>query len=595
MKNATIKTVCYSYRLMYQSGRWAFIGHILVSTLLSLYALLNVNLLKLVIDAVMGDMASQSMAYVFAGFYILSLILVESLNGLKKILWDYTFDQARNSFVMQVYEKLIGMPMVYVDSDKGRDDVDDVVWLADQVANFAYDIWDCVAVFLNFALVFTTLVAFHAGLTLSALCLVIPSVIGNLIFSRKMDKMHRKMAPDARKIRYYRWMLTDSAPAKDVRMYNLADDIKRRFEEEKKIYLDSYKALDWRHMFLTILTEILKYSGEILFSAAAIWMAVKGQITIGEMTLYIGYIAIASSSFQKLVEHVCNIRFNLNKQMERIFAYFRLPSGLEGHTGSRRLEQFETLEFDNVYFKYPTSEEYILKGVSFAIRKGDRVSLVGINGAGKSTIIKLMLGLYEIESGCIRINNYPIQEYDICDVRKLFSVLFQSYAQYAFTLRENIGLSDLKRMADEWGMQEAMEQSGVSEFFDRFHNGLDTYVSKKFTDDGVELSKGQYQRLALCRTYFKKAQFIIFDEPSAALDAEAEDRIFSNFEKLARNKTSIMISHRISGSRVANKILVLDQGVIAECGTHEELVQKDGIYSQLYHLQKRKYTEGVSL
>lgn len=596
MKNATIKTTCFCYGLMYRSSKCAFVGHILVSTFISLYSLLNVNLLKFIIDALTSDRYSNNMAYVFLVIYILSLIMMEALIGLKKVLWDYTYARARDKFVEQVYGKLIKMPMVYVDSDKGRDDVDDVVWMADQVANMAYDIWDCVLVLLNFCLVFSTLAMFHIGYTLIALCLIFPSVIGNLMFSRKSDQLRRKKAPDARKIRYYRWMLTDSAAAKDVRMYNLADDLKERFEEEKRIYLDSYKALDWSRMFVSIFTEVLKYGGEILFSAASIWMAVQGRITIGEMTLYIGYIAIASRSFQSFVGCVCNIRFNLNKQMERVFAYFDMPNGLETCAGTRKLKQFQSLEFDKVYFKYPTSDEYVLKGVSFAINRGDKVSLVGINGAGKSTIIKIMLGLYEIESGVIRINNHPMQEYDIHDVRRMFSVLFQSYAQYSFTLRENIGLSDLERMEDGKGMQVAMEQSGVSEFYDKFHNGLDTFVSKKFADDGIELSKGQYQRLALCRTYFKDAQFIIFDEPSAALDAEAEDQIFKNFEKLAGDKTGIMISHRISGSRVANKVFVLDDGVIAESGTHHELVQKkDGIYAGLYNLQKRKYTTGVNL
>lgn len=197
--------------------------------------------------------------------------------------------------------------------------------------------------------------------------------------------------------------------------------------------------------------------------------------------------------------------------MERVFAYFARPGGLEDNKGTRGLEEFQSLEFDKVYFKYPASDEYVLKGASFIIHKGDKVSLVGINGAGKSTMIKIMLGL-----------------------------------------------SDLGRMNDEGSMKEAMHRSGVMNFFSAFYDGFDTYITKKFTDDGAELSKGQHQRLS-------------------------------------QDKTGIMISHRISGSRLVGKILVLDGGIIAECGTHEELIKKkEGIYANLYARQKNKYKTGGS-
>ncbi len=589
-KIATIKTTCYCFRLMFESSGWAFIMHLMVSTIITLYALFNVNVLKIIIDALTKASVEPKQIYIYVGIYILLLVLMETLNGIQKILWDYTYDKARNLFVERVYGKLINMPMEYVDSDKGRDDVDDVVWMADQVANIAYDIWGCIAMIINFLLAFFTLANFNLIYTIVALLLIVPSIMGNLVFTRKADKLRREKAPDARKIRYYRWMLTDSAAAKDVRMYNIADDIKLRFEEEKKIYLDSYKELDWKRMVTLSVSGILKYGGEIIFSTMVIWMAVHGQITIGQLTLYIGYIAIVSQSFQNIVGSCSNIKFNLNKQMERVFEYFQRPNGLENSCGIRKLQEFKSLEFDDVYFKYPTADEYVLKGISFVINKGDRVSLIGVNGSGKSTIIKIILGLYEIQSGTVRINGYPLQEYDIHDVRKMFSVLFQSFAQYSFTVREVIGFSDLNRISDEKGMKEAMEESGFTMPADKFNKGMDTYITKKFDDRGVELSIGQHQKLALCRTYFKNAPFLIFDEPSAALDAKAEEQIFQNIEKLSQDKTSIMISHRISGSRKANKILVLDQGVIAESGTHDELVIKqNGIYSAMYTIQKKKY------
>lgn len=275
--------------------------------------------------------------------------------------------------------------------------------------------------------------------------------------------------------------------------------------------------------------------------------------------------------------------------MERLFAFLAIKTTIRSF--SRSLEGFESLAFENVYFKYPHTEKYVLSGVSFRMNKGDKLSIVGVNGSGKSTIVKLMLGLYEIESGQILINGYPMTDYDIKDVRKLFSALFQSFVQYPLTLRENIALSDLDRMNNDDEIETALKQSGVQEELEpKLQNGLDSFMTRKFDDKGTALSKGQWQKIALSRAYFKNSSIIIFDEPSAALDAEAEDRIFRNFESISEGKSGIMISHRISSARISNKIIVLDGGKITEQGTHDELVALDGLYAKLYNLQREKYT-----
>ncbi len=344
-----------------------------------------------------------------------------------------------------------------------------------------------------------------------------------------------------------------------------------------------------RQYFPIFWFEIVKYGGEAVFYIYSVILAYRGHITIGELTLYFGYMALVSGSFHKLAGFAGNLKANTAGQMERVFAFLAHPSETEG-SHIRDVDGFESLEFDNVYFQYPTAGEFVLRGVSFTIRKGEKVSLVGVNGAGKSAIIKLILGLYRISAGTIRLNGYDVNEYDIRDVRRLFSVMFQNYARYSLTLRECIGLSDTDRLEDVHAMMEAMEKSGVAGFYDRFDSGLDSYVTKQFSDDGVELSGGQHQKLALCRTYFKDAPFYIFDEPSAALDAEAEDRVLQNFARISDGKTGIIISHRLSSSRMTDKVIVLDGGVVVETGSHEELMSKGGIYAELFTMQKKKYT-----
>ena len=589
MKGSVLKSIKYCVSLMLDSCRPFFIGHIVVSTMISLYAILNINLLKYIIDELSGGGGDASRAYVFAFIYLASFLLLEALNGIKKVLWDYTFDKGRNSFREQVYSKLIDMPLEYVDSEKGRDEIDDVAWMADTVANMAYDCWEGVAVFINFAVPFAALARYNMWLTLFMLLLVIPTNIANIVFNRKADNLRRANASAVRKTDYYRWMLSDGEAAKDIRMYNLSEPIKKRYEDEKNRYLKSGRKLDIRRMAVLVSSELVKYGAEAVFYLYVVLMAYRGDITIGELTLYFGYIALVSGSFHRLADYAGNLKANTSGQLERVFAFLAHPAEATG-SQMRDIAGFESLEFDNVYFKYPTADEYVLRGASFTINKGERVSLVGVNGAGKSTVIKLILGLYQIDAGTIRLNGYNVNEYDVREVRRLFSVMFQNYARYSLTLRECIGLSDIGRLDDTGAMMEAIEKGGAAGFYDKFGSGLDSYVTKQFSDDGVELSGGEHQKLALCRTYFKNAPFYIFDEPSAALDADAEDRLLQNFAGLSEGKTGIIISHRLSSSRMADKIIVLDGGVAAETGSHEELMAKGGMYAKLFTMQKNKYT-----
>lgn len=589
MKGSILKSIKYCFNLMFNSSRTVFVGHIIVSTVISLYAIFNINLLKYIIDSLSGTGINAGKAYAFAFIYLASFILLEALNGIKKVLWDYTFDKGRNSFLKQIYKKLVSMPLEYVDSEKGRNEVDDVVWMADPVANMAYDCWEGVAMFINFAVPFVVLIMYNVWTTITVLLLIIPAVIANIVFDKRTDALRRNNAAAVRKTNYYGWMLSDVKAAKDVRMYNLSEPLKERYEEEKNKYLKLIKKLDMRRMVVLIFSELVKYSGEAVFYIYSIILAFRGIITIGELTLYIGYISLLSSSFRSLIGYVGNLKVNFARQLERVFEFLIHPSETNGNH-KRDMINFESLEFDNVYFKYPSADEYVLRGVSFTIDSGDRVSLVGVNGAGKSTVIKLILGLYNISSGMIRLNGYNINEYDIRDVRKIFSVMFQNYARYSLTLRECIGLSDIDRIDDTNALFASMMESGVSEFYEKFTHGLNTYITKQFSDDGVELSGGQHQKLALCRTYFKDAQFYIFDEPAAALDADAEDRVLQNFSRISDGKTGIIISHRLSSCKMTNKIIVLDGGVITETGSHEDLMLLDGVYAKLFTMQKNKYT-----
>ena len=265
---------------------------------------------------------------------------------------------------------------------------------------------------------------------------------------------------------------------------------------------------------------------------------------------------------------------------------FENISCFEEHSGNKKITDFRSLEFKNVSFKYPGNDEYILKDLSFRINKGEKIVIIGINGSGKTTIVKIMLGLYQLNSGSILINDENINNYCIDDVRKLFSVLFQDFLSYPLTIKENVVLSNIENINDDYHIEFALKQSGSNDFLQGV--SLDRHITREFDDEGIELSKGQKQKLALARTYFKKSPILIFDEPSAALDVEAENHVFNSFETLPGNTTGIMITHRIVNLK-DSRILVLNNGYIAESGTHQQLLDKNGIYAHMYLLQKKKY------
>ncbi len=588
--NKFVEPLKYSIALIYRSSGLLIVWLFFLSLLLSSLSIFGVFAIKYIINIVCDSNVQIKKILLWIILYVLSLIVISVISFLQQLLYDVVFKKAEHLYDCEICGKRSVLSMAEIDSSKGRDKQDDVMYCKTAVV---YSIRNLIKVFSKlyiFFVSFIILLSFNKFFSILFLCLTIPGIILNQIFDKKAENIRIKQAPDVRKFHYYRWMLTDAWPAKDVRMYDLTDYIKKRYDDEKQRYINANKKLDKDKLRGKLFTEGLRRLGECLFVVFVVNMAIKGEISIGDVTLYVGLAHLVGNSFQDMLWITIYTFTRLNKISNRVIEFFSIKTD-ENCFHKRKLDGFKSLTFNNVYFKYPYTEKYVLTGVSFTLNKGDKLSIVGINGSGKSTIIKLMLGLYEIESGQILINGYPMSDYDIRDVRKLFSALFQSFVQYPLTLRENIALSSLERIDDSDEIESVLRQSGVYEDIKpKLENGLDSFMTRKFDDKGTELSKGQWQKIALSRAYFKNAPIIIFDEPSAALDAEAEDRIFKNFESISDGKTGIMISHRISSARMSNKIIVLDGGKITEQGSHEELVSLNGLYAKLYNLQREKYT-----
>ena len=584
-----IKSFIYSWKMIWEVNHFSMIVYIGLQMLITSILLLQTYIFGLLLNnIILGDIAKiTSSAFTYFILLILFFILSSTNRYLKKRI-DANSSKHFNDIIAN---KLNSLPLSFIDSSEGRDLSDYAdrceVFVCDEIP---FGIFTIIKEIYAFVISIVVLLQLNVWFVILYLLLTIPGIILNYVFDRKAEKFRQEYSADRRKMLYYRWMLVDATPAKDIRMYNLTDDIKQRYNDEYSKYYTQKKQLDKKLLVFSFLTELLRRSGEITMFVYIIYHALIGSISIGDIAMYTGYVITSANSFYHAVSQFIGYVFYACRFIMPEYFKFLSIACPDDVSSDIRLSSFETLEFKNVYFKYPLSTEYILKGVSFQINQGDKISLIGINGSGKTTIVKLMLRLYEVDAGEILINGINITRYDIKDIRRIFSVLFQSFVKYPLSLRDNIALSDYQRVYNDEEITQSLKQSGIyDELSDNLNNHLDTKMTRRFSDDGIELSGGQWQKIALSRAYFKNSEILIFDEPSASLDAEAEDRIFNNFAKISNGKTGIMISHRVSSARMATQIIVLDEGKIIEIGTHEELIENNGVYAKLFNLQKNKY------
>lgn len=531
---------------------------------------------------------SEKEITLYLAFFFSAAVLSLFTGNLSRYVASTLADKTGREYDRRILRKLNELPLSVIDTSKGRDLIDNVQnfkGLATSVFSDALGIFSSI---YSFIIAFAAIFVYNPLFAIIFVVLTIPGIIVDSYFYKKNTDLAMNGVMDTRKFNYYKWMLVDLWPGRDVRMYDLTEPILKRHVEEMDKYINKRKKLADAGLRSGLGSEFIKRSGEVVFTVFVIVQAFQGVITIGEVALYIGFALGICESFAAAARAVADMFIVTAPHMSWLFEFFDIP-GVNITDKSSDVKSFESIEFKDVYFKYPLQENYVLKGVSFKLNKGERMSIVGINGAGKSTIIKLILGLYEIESGEILLNGHPIGEYNTKDLHALFSVMFQQYVQYPLSLRENVALSAVESLNDDERILAALKQSSAPEFL--FSN-IDVNMTRQFDDKGVELSKGQWQSVALSRVFFKDAPVLIFDEPAVSLDAEAEDYILDNYMKLSSQKTGIMISHRIYGAKFSTKIIVLQDGKITECGTHDELVEKNGFYCELYNLQKSKYMNG---
>ncbi len=420
--------------------------------------------------------------------------------------------------------------------------------------------------------------------------LAIPGGVINFIYRKKYFNYVRHRSKDRRQLNYYSDIMVDKNMAKEIRILGLADTFTQHYKSIFARYFKGLKRIFWQEGLWNLgINFVVTLANAVLFVWVA-YMVFEGKLMIGDYSLYTGalnsiisgasVIISTSATIYEGTLFIDNLIDFMNMKRE-IKSISQVPVSPVRHVG-------HTIEFKGVSFAYPGTERKVLSDINITFNAGETVMLVGLNGAGKTTLIKLLMRLYDPTSGVILLDGRDIREYDTESLYKIFGIIFQDFGKYAVSVRENIQFGNVER-DDDSAILDAARQSDADSFIKKLPDGYATPLMRFFEENGIELSIGQWQKLSIARAFYSDSDVLILDEPTASLDALAEQQIYSRFDQLREGRTTILVSHRMSCATTADKIFVLENGRVIEQGNHSELMALGGKYHELFTTQASRY------
>ena len=441
-----------------------------------------------------------------------------------------------------------------------------------------------------------TIISFAAGLLVYAPWLIlllavalIPAFIGESHFNALNYTLNFQWTPERRQLEYVRQMGASVETAKEVKIFNLNRFLIERFRALADKFYAANRSLAGRRAFWGTLLAALGTLGYYVAYAYIAWRTVRGDFTIGDLTFLAG-------SFRRLRQLLEGLLVGFSQvagqamYLDDLYSFFRIEPEIVSRPDALPVPNpiRNGFVFENVGFRYEGSERWAVRGLSFELRAGEVLALVGENGAGKTTLVKLLARLYDPDEGRILLDGRDLRDYDLDDLRANIGVIFQDFVRFHMTAAENIGVGQIDAMGDRGRIEAAARRAMADEVVAGLPRGYEQLIGRRFKT-GVDLSGGQWQKIAIARAYMRDAQVMILDEPTAALDARAEYEVFRRFKELSDGKTAVLISHRFSSVRMADRILVMADGRIEASGTHDELMAAGGRYAELFELQAAGY------
>ena len=516
-------------------------------------------------------------------------ILMDILNRLINLNDTLLGDLFANKSSVQIIEHAAKMdlyqfedPTFYDKLEKARQQTGGRTYMMTQILAQLQSI-------ISFLMLGAGLAIISPWLILVLLLAAIPSFIAENRFNTLKYSLTTAWTPQRRELDYIRYMGASDSTAKELKIFNLSDFLAQRFTKLSDDFYEanrklSIKSATWGGL-LYLLSTLVYYGAYIYI----ITNAIRGVITLGDLTFLAGSFDRMRSAFQMIMNRFADISSRA-LYLQDFFDFFDIQPTIISKPQFKPLPYpiKHGFTFENVSFKYPNSEKYSIKNVSFHLQAGEKIALVGENGAGKTTLVKLLARLYEPTEGRILLDGVDLKEYDLEELRNQIGIIFQDFVKFALKVSENIAVGNIKEVSNLELIKEAAQKSLADTVVAKFPQGYEQMLARRFKG-GVEMSGGEWQKVALARAYMRDAQLVILDEPTAALDARAEHEVFLRFSDLISGKMAVLISHRFSTVRMADRILFLEFGELKEVGSHEELMVLNGKYAELFNLQAKGY------
>lgn len=433
------------------------------------------------------------------------------------------------------------------------------------------------------------IIRFSPWLALIVFISAIPAFISQSQFAELSFRTITRRAPESRLLNYIEMLLTGNDTVKEIKLFGLGEPLLKRYQDLFEKFYTEDRAIAQKRSIASLGWGTLS---SLVYYGSYVWIVMRTItkiITLGDMTMYLTTFRQSQNSIRALLDSLNNIYEN-NLFLDNFLSYLILQPLIVSPTDGKLAPSpiKEGIEFRNVHFRYPGAETDVLIDINLRINPGERIALVGLNGAGKTTLVKLLTRLYDPTQGQILLDGIDLRDYDLHSLHQRFGVIFQDFVRYQFTVKENIGFGQIEDLDDPSKIKEAADRGGASPVIEKLPEQYNTMLGRRW-EKGSELSGGEWQKIALARAFMRKADVMILDEPTSSLDAEAEYEVFLRFNELMEDKIAVLISHRFSTVRMADRIVLLSAGKILEVGSHQELIGLNGSYARLFNLQAEGY------
>ncbi|NTV62827.1 MAG: ABC transporter ATP-binding protein [Oscillochloris sp.] len=593
---SAFRNVPRAFTLVWEAHRLGTVLMALITVVSGVLPISQAWVGKLIVDAVVHSVNSATGAEVgiriALPFLVVEFVLITlgSILSQSRSLVEHMLNaRLTNRINTAIIRKALALDLHYFEDaqfyDKLQNARRESNWRALSIINTSFNIAQGSITLASFA---AALIAFSPLVALILFGASIPAFVAQTKYSRLNFRLLTWRAPEFRRMNYLEHLLTVDHSAKEIKLFGLGEPLLARYQQFFWKFYHEDEALARKRSLISVLWGLLASASYYGCYAWIVYRTVAGEISIGDMTLYLTVFRQSQTTFQGMFYNTSQL-YESGLFLENLFGFLALTPQMRSGAGRQVPRPIvQGFEFRNVSFRYPDREDWALHGVNLRVNPGEKLALVGANGAGKTTLIKLLTRLYDPTEGEILLDGVDLREYDLDDLRDCIGVIFQDFVRYQLTARENIGFGQIKDLENEARIISAAQRGGADEVMAKLADGYDTLLGRWF-EKGAELSGGQWQKIALGRAFMRDSEVLVLDEPTSALDAEREYEIFQRFRELTAGRIAFLISHRFSTVRMADRIVVIEGGRVAELGSHAELIALGGTYARLFNLQAEGY------